>query len=316
MVSGMCCSSPYRSQECVGLLMQDLLLFSNIKVFSVNSMCIESVMVSLTSKQTCELKSFQLIMNRMLNTFFIKLKIFILHPQRLIYDDSNTALRTEVGYLTCYVQLGPHRRMGGKSAAEPVMLQISSQSVFVFVINKLHLSFWSLTVWSVPFLTRVSRILRWASQTSILRYLRPCVTLAVWLRASKNLWVQGRTRLVSVKICWTVNTSSKTVSLTREMCMVKKKILYIFMLDSFIFLGLAFLTVPVFSLNCGCSGWFWIDPNLGCTSDAIKVFCNFTAGGQTCLHPLASNKVKNEVVVSVIRSGIRPKRCWTTKNPA
>lgn len=39
------------------------------------------------------------------------------------------------------------------------------------------------------------------------------------------------------------------------------------------------------------SDWFWIDPNLGCSSDAFKVYCNFTAGGQTCLHPVASNKV-------------------------
>lgn len=38
-------------------------------------------------------------------------------------------------------------------------------------------------------------------------------------------------------------------------------------------------------------GLFWIDPNLGCQSDAIVVFCNFTAGGQTCLHPVASNKL-------------------------
>lgn len=61
--------------------------------------------------------------------FFIKLKTFLLNPQRLIYDDLN-ALRTEVGHLTYYVQLGPHRRMDGRSAAEPDMLQFSSQSVF------------------------------------------------------------------------------------------------------------------------------------------------------------------------------------------
>lgn len=32
-------------------------------------------------------------------------------------------------------------------------------------------------------------------------------------------------------------------------------------------------------------GEYWIDPNQGCNKDSIKVFCNFTADGETCLHP-------------------------------
>lgn len=34
------------------------------------------------------------------------------------------------------------------------------------------------------------------------------------------------------------------------------------------------------------TGYFWIDPNLGCPADAIKVYCNFTAGGESCVPPL------------------------------
>lgn len=33
------------------------------------------------------------------------------------------------------------------------------------------------------------------------------------------------------------------------------------------------------------NGWYWIDPNHGMTDDAIYVFCNMTAEGETCVHP-------------------------------
>lgn len=31
-------------------------------------------------------------------------------------------------------------------------------------------------------------------------------------------------------------------------------------------------------------GWYWIDPNQGCSHDAILVYCNFTTS-QTCINP-------------------------------
>lgn len=46
--------------------------------------------------------------------------------------------------------------------------------------------------------------------------------------------------------------------------------------------------LPLFS---SLSGAYWIDPNLGCTADTIKVTCNFTGGGQTCLKPITASKV-------------------------
>uniref|UniRef100_A0A4W5QZF0 Fibrillar collagen NC1 domain-containing protein n=1 Tax=Hucho hucho TaxID=62062 RepID=A0A4W5QZF0_9TELE len=38
-------------------------------------------------------------------------------------------------------------------------------------------------------------------------------------------------------------------------------------------------------------GTYWIDPNLGYSSDTIEVTCNFTGGGQTCLKPVTVSKV-------------------------
>lgn len=33
------------------------------------------------------------------------------------------------------------------------------------------------------------------------------------------------------------------------------------------------------------NGYYWIDPNQGMIDDAIYVFCNMTAEGETCIHP-------------------------------
>uniref|UniRef100_A0A8C3H820 Fibrillar collagen NC1 domain-containing protein n=1 Tax=Chrysemys picta bellii TaxID=8478 RepID=A0A8C3H820_CHRPI len=50
-----------------------------------------------------------------------------------------------------------------------------------------------------------------------------------------------------------------------------------------------------FFLIAACSlssGTYWIDPNLGCSSDTIQVTCNFTKGGQTCLSPITASKLE------------------------
>ncbi|KAF3703356.1 Collagen alpha-1(V) chain Precursor [Channa argus] len=42
-------------------------------------------------------------------------------------------------------------------------------------------------------------------------------------------------------------------------------------------------------------GEYWIDPNQGCSGDSFKVYCNFTAGGETCIYP---DKKSNAVRIS------------------
>jgi collagen type V/XI/XXIV/XXVII alpha len=33
------------------------------------------------------------------------------------------------------------------------------------------------------------------------------------------------------------------------------------------------------------AGWYWIDPNLGMSDDAVFVYCNITGSGETCVFP-------------------------------
>lgn len=42
---------------------------------------------------------------------------------------------------------------------------------------------------------------------------------------------------------------------------------------------------PILNVCCVLSGVYWIDPNQGVHKDAFKVYCNFTAEGETCLQP-------------------------------
>lgn len=93
---------------------------------------------------------------------------------------------------------------------------------------------------------------------------------------------------MSARICSTVNTS---LMMVRVQCvpgiMLHKPLNGNICVNKMNFFFFFFFRVWL-------PGLFWVDPNLGCTSDAFKVFCNFTAGGQTCLHPEASDKVRGE----------------------
>ena len=40
-----------------------------------------------------------------------------------------------------------------------------------------------------------------------------------------------------------------------------------------------------FKISIYFVGHYWIDPNLGMPDDAVKVYCNMSAGGETCVSP-------------------------------
>lgn len=60
-------------------------------------------------------------------------------------------------------------------------------------------------------------------------------------------------------------------------------------------------------------GFYWIDPNLGMVDDAVKVYCNMSAGGETCVSPdLHASRMPNipwrkstEGWYSTLRGGFR-----------
>lgn len=52
--------------------------------------------------------------------------------------------------------------------------------------------------------------------------------------------------------------------------------------------GITFRSFAAFSNRAPSaifSGEYWIDPNQGCSRDSFKVYCNFTAGGESCIFP-------------------------------
>lgn len=46
-----------------------------------------------------------------------------------------------------------------------------------------------------------------------------------------------------------------------------------------------------------CSGEYWIDPDQGCTQDAIKVYCNMETG-ETCVSPTQPEVAKKNWYMS------------------
>ncbi|GAB0201622.1 collagen alpha-1(XI) chain-like [Grus japonensis] len=55
-------------------------------------------------------------------------------------------------------------------------------------------------------------------------------------------------------------------------------------------------------------GEYWIDPNQGCARDSFKVYCNFTAGGETCVFP---SKDVREVKMSAWEEEEAPQRWFS-----
>ena len=56
------------------------------------------------------------------------------------------------------------------------------------------------------------------------------------------------------------------------------------------------------------SGTYWIDPNGGCTADAIEVRCDFENDGETCIKPKI-RKVWKKINLALRQKIIKQKGC-------
>lgn len=48
------------------------------------------------------------------------------------------------------------------------------------------------------------------------------------------------------------------------------------------------LSEPWFAFLPSTAGFYWIDPNQGCTADAIRAYCDFSTG-ETCIYANPDN---------------------------
>lgn len=123
--------------------------------------------------------------------------------------------------------------------------------------------------WTCPFWTR-------AQGSS-----KPCSISTLWSR----VW---RTRLEPVT---TLHESAETSTTVNRGCTMVRRHLNCLVISMHI-LCIFLLVKHCFIFCCySLTGTYWIDPNIGCSADTIKVMCNFTGGGQTCLKPITVSKV-------------------------